>query len=212
MSDEWKYKELPRASGKIAPAQWNPETGEWEVFTGLAKVQDVDVKTELESIKQTQSQILAKLNDTIDTRLTGSIVEQVERRKRVILRERIIRDTSISFSNLSVPSGATGAIFILDIHGVTGTFDSGEGISVAIRFENWYGGTLTTDTTNKRTLQYAIFYPNAYRGDYEKYISDGDMKISQLPLVSRLSYAIPITGTFGAGEGFDCTVMVEWLF
>lgn len=77
-NDDYKYKELPRASGKIAPAQWNPETGEWEVFTGLAKVQDVDVKTELESIKQTQSQILAKLNDTIDTRLTGSIMDDVE--------------------------------------------------------------------------------------------------------------------------------------
>ncbi len=73
MSDEWKYKELPRASGKIAPAQWNPDTEEWEVFTGLSKVEDVAVEARLESIEQTQ--ILAKLNDTIDTRLTGSIDE-----------------------------------------------------------------------------------------------------------------------------------------
>lgn len=75
MNDEWKYKELPRASGQIAPAQWNPETGEWEVFTGLAKVQDESVEARLQAIEQTQSQILDKLNDTIDTRLTGSNVE-----------------------------------------------------------------------------------------------------------------------------------------
>src|SRR5690625_3539704 len=38
---------------------------------------DESVEARLQAIEQTQSQILDKLNDTIDTRLTGSIVEEI---------------------------------------------------------------------------------------------------------------------------------------
>src|SRR5699024_5140711 len=39
---------------------------------------DKAVEARLQAIEQTQSQILDKLNDTIDTRLTGSIMDDVE--------------------------------------------------------------------------------------------------------------------------------------
>src|SRR5699024_1170397 len=40
---------------------------------------DESVEARLQAIEQTQSQILDKLNDTIDTRLTGSNVEYIQR-------------------------------------------------------------------------------------------------------------------------------------
>lgn len=42
---------------------------------GKLNVRDVDVKAELELIKQQQQQILQRLNEPIETELTGSIVE-----------------------------------------------------------------------------------------------------------------------------------------
>lgn len=45
-----------------------------EVISDIG-VKDEDVRAELESIKQTQSEILDKLNGTIDTQLTGSNME-----------------------------------------------------------------------------------------------------------------------------------------
>ena len=95
MSDEWKYKELPRANGLVAPAQWNPESKEWEVFTGLAKVQDVGVKTELELIKQQQQQILERLDNPIDTQLTGSKVEEL-----MVLDSETLIDTSLNLTTV----------------------------------------------------------------------------------------------------------------
>lgn len=32
MANEWETKELPRAKGQIAPAQWNPNSVAWEPY------------------------------------------------------------------------------------------------------------------------------------------------------------------------------------
>src|SRR5690625_4122682 len=55
---------------------------------------DESVEARLQAIEQTQSQILDKLNDTIDTRLTGSIVElykndsvEIESNSRINLKD-----------------------------------------------------------------------------------------------------------------------------
>jgi|SRR5690625_1879025 len=69
MSDEWKYRDLPRANGQVAPSYWNKEEKEFEVYEG-----NVGVVEELASIKQTQNEILKRLDKPIDTQVTGSIV------------------------------------------------------------------------------------------------------------------------------------------
>lgn len=72
MADEWKYKQLPVAANGIAPARWNPETQEWEVYVG-----DFNILEELQAIKQQQQQILQRLDGTFNTQLTGSYVEEL---------------------------------------------------------------------------------------------------------------------------------------
>src|SRR5699024_10866263 len=58
---------------------------------------DKAVEARLQAIEQTQSQILDKLNDTIDTRLTGSIVEEVR-----IVNALALTDTSSSYHTINI--------------------------------------------------------------------------------------------------------------
>ena len=39
MSDEWKYKDLPRANGQMAPAKWDDEKKEWVPYTTVDKIE-----------------------------------------------------------------------------------------------------------------------------------------------------------------------------
>lgn len=66
MSDDWKYRDLPRAANGIAPAQWNPDTKQYEVYEGDRRILD-----KLERIER-------RLNEPLDTQLTGSNAENVE--------------------------------------------------------------------------------------------------------------------------------------
>lgn len=63
MSDDWKYRDLPRAANGIAPAQWNPDTKQYEVYEGDRRILD-----KLERIER-------RLNEPLDTQLTGSNME-----------------------------------------------------------------------------------------------------------------------------------------
>src|SRR5690554_3080325 len=80
MSDDWKYRDLPRAANGIAPAQWNPDTKQYEVYEGDRRILD-----KLEWIER-------RLNDPIDTQLTGSKVEEV-----VIVDALAITDNTTRF-------------------------------------------------------------------------------------------------------------------
>src|SRR5690606_16577447 len=73
------------------------------------QVADVDVKAELEQIKQQQQQILQRLNQPIDTQLTGSYVEEII--------PRGIRQTSSGIQYVEAPKSSKGAIFIFRIYG-----------------------------------------------------------------------------------------------
>lgn len=79
-NDDWKYKKLQRAAGEVSPQGYDEKLKDWDVIgvdDNKQLVKDAEVKAELESIKQTQSEILDKLNGTIDTKLTGSNVESI---------------------------------------------------------------------------------------------------------------------------------------
>ena len=69
-------------------------------FPELQNVKDADVKTELELIKQQQLEILQRLNQPIDTRLSGSSVEDGLSVKQVDKLEVIVR-----LNNVEVGAG-----------------------------------------------------------------------------------------------------------
>src|SRR5699024_633479 len=70
MANEWESKQLPRSADGVGPAYWNREENDWMPYEG-----DTNIVAELESIKETQTEILKRLDDPLDTRLTGSNVE-----------------------------------------------------------------------------------------------------------------------------------------
>lgn len=84
-----------RAIDGVAPQHKKAGEDEFE-FTegsgGALHTKDVDVLSELESIKQQQQQILHQLDEPIDTQLTGSRVEEV-----VIVDALAITDNTTRF-------------------------------------------------------------------------------------------------------------------
>src|SRR5699024_329437 len=68
MSEDWKNKDIPPyLKGK--PANWSDKENDWNAFKGNEKLEK-----ELASIKQTQTEILERLDKPIDTQVTGSNV------------------------------------------------------------------------------------------------------------------------------------------
>src|SRR5699024_2604170 len=78
MSDDYKYKNLPRAANGIAPAQWDEKKKEWVPYDGINDVNIKNLKEvtdEINNIKVTQDKILERLDKPLDTQVTGSKVE-----------------------------------------------------------------------------------------------------------------------------------------
>lgn len=140
MANEWADKDLPRAQRNIAPAVYDENKEEWvvvlgrdgrqfvrddsverqlkelnETMGGNMDVSDKDVKAELQSIKDTQGQIINALKQTnealkgtINTQLTGSYVEDglpvksVDRFKEITILdgETIPANTSVISRNV----------------------------------------------------------------------------------------------------------------
>lgn len=134
--------ELKEIKGKL--------TGKTEV-TNLPdnqKVSDADVKAELEAIKQTQSEILTRLDSPIDTQVTGSIdgyalpTESVGRKvEHIEVLERAIRLPALSSGEnnryssvtINVPVEAKKILVKCVVYGLTGTFGNNEGYRFDIR-------------------------------------------------------------------------------
>src|SRR5699024_2897080 len=88
-------------------------------------VEDEAVKAELAEIKRTQAQILERMDETFDARLTGSIIEYEN------IFERDIRNESEDVF-VHVPEDAIGAIIQLSVHGISGEVSNG-GLSLRVR-------------------------------------------------------------------------------
>src|SRR5699024_8387442 len=70
MANEWESKQLPRSADGVGPAYWNREETDCVLYEG-----DTNIVAELESTKETQTEILKRVDDPLDTRLTGSNVD-----------------------------------------------------------------------------------------------------------------------------------------
>lgn len=100
MSKEWKHKGLPSyLKGK--PAQWDEESKEWIAYDGIndvniknlpstQNVEDVQVKEELQNIKQIQNEIITSLQTTNESLLATN-----EHLSSVIENGRLQSDTQL---------------------------------------------------------------------------------------------------------------------
>ena len=71
MAEPWKEKNLPEAGNSpTAPAQWNDETQEWDVYKGNKEIE--------EKLQVIEAKLDSVINDgAVSTQVTGSIVEEV---------------------------------------------------------------------------------------------------------------------------------------
>lgn len=195
MSDDWKYRDLPRAANGIAPAQWNPDTKQYEVYEGDRRIID-----KLERIER-------RLNEPIDAQLTGSNVENSE--FAVVFGRKIRNETETA--TIEVPKNVNSALIVLVIYGVTGIFNEGEGIRLISRL-----GINSSRTFPERDF-YAVFSPyitdlrsnqvHAYTNfdvDEPSYFRNRSFITVKTILPTTIPIEIDIVGTFSSGEGIDC--------
>ena len=71
LAEPWKEKNLPEAGNSpTAPAQWNDETQEWDVYKGNKEIE--------EKLQVIEAKLDSVINDgAVSTRLTGSNVEVI---------------------------------------------------------------------------------------------------------------------------------------
>jgi hypothetical protein len=142
----------------------------------------------------------------------------------IIVVSRAIRTTSYGPSGAyttAVPLGATGCNIYANIYGVTGTFAAGEGISLIAYLYPGTGkgtdgssmGSVTLDKQNTARNQLIIFDKGAVKGDFAPIVTNA-MKVTGIPICSgqKIGYALSINGTFTEGQGFDCEVLIEWMY
>ena len=206
MANEWESKQLPRSADGVGPAYWNREENDWMPYEG-----DTNIVAELESIKETQTEILKRLDDPLDTRLTGSNVEHEN-----FLERGIINKSWNDF--VQVPNWAIGAIIQVSIEGIIGDLSGGDdGVSMRVRnyissgriFARNQFSDLETQKLKAAFGLTAIIYPIPS-------IPDNTYSIS-VPVVhdsilgNALRIYVNIDGDFEEGEGIDLRGDIHWL-
>ena len=151
-------------------------------------------------------------NGNVKVQLSGKIVTETT------IFPRSLRTAGIPLSAVSVPQGATGAVFMLNVYGITGTFETGEGIKATLYIRNTKGtafGMLGCETSISKDVRnhMIIVDKGASYGD-AVVMSPGLVKMLGVPLCEgmALAYIIHLTGTFEQGQGVDCEGVVKWLY
>jgi len=147
-------------------------------------------------------------NGNVLTRQTGSKGEYVT------FFEREVRTENTSESRLYKPEGVKGFNAYLIINGITGTFQSNEGvrlrISTGYRINRYVLSETTNWTSASNRLHVITTYPGIQEGNID--LINGSSVISMSnPALRIISLQIEIDGEFTSGEGIDCEVVVEWL-
>ena len=169
--------------------------------------QPISIDEELKSIKRTQAEILDRLDNGIDTRLTGSNVV-----KETLHKRDIYADNSIN-KYIRTPEGTKYALVYLDIHGVSGNVEGGGAyLYLAPRTDNNFTlGFIESDTINMSRRGLVIV------------LGKGATNLSEFAKLPRYNYVdmhpptlfsmeIRVDGEFSEEEGIDCESYVEWHF
>lgn len=163
-----------------------------------------ELETELQELRQ-----LLQSGDT-KVQLTGQNVQ--------VVSPRGIYDGDDINHVFKAPIGATGFSVHATIYGVTGTFDPGEGLGVRLFL-------LSGDAYRAVRTLAEINSPRVSSGEGNVLIYVGPYDIDETMLHSRvlahklintgmfypyLRLDLMVNGTFGAGEGFDCEMLLVW--
>ena len=152
-------------------------------------------------------------NNPLNVALSGTIVVKEE-----FVLARDIYAAPTQRIPLDKPPEARGLHLFCRLHGRTGTFGDGEGISLACVFNRTYpspgtsyGLEVVTDTSTAMYIGLHIFIGPDFvglgdaKGDYAL------VKVSPMVLTTSLNFMLNISGTFEAGEGFDAEVIAVWV-
>ena len=135
--------------------------------------------------------------------------------KETIAFSRFVRTATVSVS-IVAPAGAKGGVFGVRVHGVTGTFAAGQGMTLAVYDKGCYDSTpqfgATTDVQSGSGEHTVYFYPGAVRADGIPSSSARSIKVVGAPIPNSVVVILSITGTFDVGQGFDCEAKVRWLY
>src|SRR5690606_26416323 len=143
-----------------------------------------------------------------DVRLTGRKVEEV------IPFPRQVR-TSDVYQVVNVPSGAIGLVVTAVVHGVTGTFDAGQGFRLNVtQLDNisaWGMFRLVTNRLSKTSRHHVYIYPGLNLSNLDLITDSQVLGVSMIPH-TRITITMEINGTFNGGEGFDCELRYYWFY
>ena len=136
------------------------------------------------------------------------------------LISREIRTTNASTASLVFPSGYKGFLILLKMYGVTGVFNGNEGARVRIEtFDTSYitanlildANILTSRATSNRS-QLICLYPGISDTPLTNAPNVLDYILMTSPrLGSKYKVTLTISGTFSAGQGIDCEVLMYHL-
>lgn len=124
--------------------------------------------------------------------------------------ERALRTTS-NQKSLFAPTWARGLQATLTVHGVTGTFAAGEGVSLWVRLlpRSLVQLTNTRQTAAGEIKQ--VWYPGVSNEGLTPGLANSELKVTGIPPLPGVNLAISITGTFEEGEGIDCELIYQWI-
>lgn len=125
---------------------------------------------------------------------------------------RSVRSAHTGFAVTDTPSWAKGVIVGCRIYGVTGTFGVDEGLKLSLLNRGLFSfgtgtGTISTNViTSTENAPTIIMYPGIEPKSELPF-----NKVVKTVLTPKITILLNIKGTFEAGEGFDCEVLVKWL-
>ena len=164
----------------------------------LAKLGQLE--TEIQAVKANQ------LSGDQKVQLSGTIVQEVF--------SRTVRTSNTGTAVITSPSGRVnkGCIIVCTIFGVTGTFQSDEGLRLQVVTQAgtvpFYTGKFTFPRQSIAGQQIVYMFPGASKGDMVDHANRFSMFSGVVPYANRIM--LDISGSFNAGEGFDCHVEIIW--
>lgn len=156
-----------------------------------------------------------KVSDWVDGTDTVSSpsVKLTGRKMQTIVSSRSVKSASQGLS-VDIPDwGPKGCVVTVRVYGVTGTFSSGQGLSLDTTLVTGYSTNRTPVIRGNQftTTGYIshIWHPGASFGDAVN--NRLETKISGLMAGKEIYIGLIVSGTFATGEGFDCEVIIDWL-
>jgi hypothetical protein len=141
--------------------------------------------------------------------------------KEQVLLPRALRTATAETSSCVAPPWARGFSCYLVLYGVTGTFNTDDGVrltlshrvpaSIATRTFRSVGTKRHTALTTHQIL----FYPSMPVPDFNfvanTHASTAVLSAIPLPVHGVHYFSASIKGAFGEGQGVDCSLHIEWL-